>query len=228
MAAQPADRGADDGLRVQLVGVDDAGPVVELAPPAGVQGRRLADLGDRQRRGVGAGDAAQRAEEVRAKRGRVRRVGVGRERAGRRAALDPRHDEERPLQLRALVLEDQRLRRGDAAAMERLQRQELAAPVGLDQAAGRIAPQDQRPPRAADLGVEAVGLAARPAGDARQRLDDDRLAPGAGQVGGQARRDRRAQGAKSSIWVKPEGACGPMASCSSTPRPTSGRPPSWL
>ena len=48
LRAEPADRGAHDRLRMQLVVVDHAGPVVELAPPAVVQRRRLDDFGERQ------------------------------------------------------------------------------------------------------------------------------------------------------------------------------------
>ena len=185
VATQTADGRADDRLRMLFVGVDDTRPIVQLTAPARRGLGRGPDLHKRQTRQRLGGDLAQDREELLANGLAIFAVGIGAERAGGRAAIDPPHDEERTIQLRAVFLQSDHLRRRDTLANERAYGQELQPPVGVDQAAGRIAPQDVAVALPADHGVIAIGLAARPAGNPRQSLHRDGRAGGAGQISGQ-------------------------------------------
>ena len=144
-------------------------------------------------------------------------IGRDGERALRLAAVDAAHDEERPLEFGALLFQRHRLGHRQAAAEERAEGEELQLALGVDQAADRVAAQDQAAGPAVDLDVEPVGLAAGPARDPGDGRDPRGRFPDAGQIGFEL----VLQGhlAMSIMPVKPDGPCGPMTSCSSTPRP---------
>ena len=185
VAAQTTDGGAHDGLGMLLVGVDHSGPIVQLAAPTGLRRGSLGDIQDRKTFDGFAGDLAHRGEELPAHRFGVRAERVRVERAAGHATQHLAHDEERPFQFGAVDLQRQRLGRRDALAGEGADGEELHSPVGLDQAARRIAAQDQRRPRALGHGLEAIGLPARATGNARQPLHEGRLAAGPGEIGGE-------------------------------------------
>ena len=172
---------------------------------------------------IAASDAAGNGKQVAADGRSVFAVGFESHHRRHLAAVDPAHDEERPLQRAALGFQRQRLRhRHDA--VERPVGQKFGPPVGVDQAADGIAAQDHAFDLAADLRIEAIGLAAGAAGNPGEIAHRDFLAPLPAEISLQllverVAGSRRVHDAKSSVDLNPEGACGPSASCSSTPRP---------
>ena len=176
MPAQPTNAGAGDRLRLELVGVDHALPVVELAPPAGVRRRHLTALGGRQaldRRARDVGEnlvhAPRQSIAMRCKAGLEQRLELG------FAAVDAFHDEERALEPCRVGLEKQRPRHRHRRVGEGAVEVELDAAVGVDQAGLRVAPDDEAlfALLAAALEpaqVDRPGLARGAAGNAKERV----------------------------------------------------------
>ena len=214
--AQPADRGADDRLRREGIGIDHLFPIIERDAPALIGGGRVEMRGERRGVGVMRSEPAERSEELLAQRpGMIAEPGAI-ERADHHAVVDPLHQEEWAAKLRAARLQRDRTRhRHDPRRA--LIGAKFGFALGIDQPRRRLATQDQPPPLAVDEGVEAIGFAARPAGDARQIADHHRRFPQPGEIGFDRRTDL-AHAGSSAAW-KPDGACGPTTSCSSTPRP---------
>ena len=137
-------------------------------------------------------------------------VRIGHECARGRATVDPVHDEERPLQRSGCHFQHHGFgHRHDV--VKRLVRLELDPPVGIDQAADRIAAQDEATSCALRFGIETVGLATGAAGNALQVLDANVGAPESRQITRQSQVKTvvghgRTHGAKSSVDWNPDGA----------------------
>ena len=232
IAAQAAHRCAGDRLRVAFIAFDHRLPGVERLTPAIGKIRRSKTLSDRQRIRIAARDPSENGKQLLADRRGMVAVRLGHHHRGDLAAVDAAHDEEGPFEQIAPGLEHQRLGHRHAS-VKRLVGQEFDLPVRVDQAAGRIAPQDQAARRAACLGIEAIGFAAGATRDAREIAHLHVPAPGLREIPLQLQRKRhagagRCHGAKSCADLNPDGACGPATSCSSTPRPRCTRPSSSL
>ena len=115
---EAANGGPYDRLRVDLVGLDHAGPVVQFAPPALGRIRPRRGLVDRQAFDRLTRDPAHGGEELRSDRRGVLSIGIDGERAGWRAPVDAPHDEEGAVEFGALDFEDERFRRRDALVRE--------------------------------------------------------------------------------------------------------------
>ena len=92
---------------------------------------------------IGAGDAAEMVQNWLPDLVAMRTVGIGREDRAGLAVLDFGHDEERPLQRRAIEFQRDRFRHRQAERVERLIGAIFGRALGLDQARRRIAAQDQ-------------------------------------------------------------------------------------
>ena len=193
VAAQPADRRAHDRLGLELVLVDHALPVVELVAPARVEGPLLQHLGQAEGLGVGAVDLAEDRPLALADPLEVRGVGRREERLGARlAAAHLLHHEEGTLEPARVLLEPERGGHGHRSAVEGGIGRELDGALGLDQAARRIAAQDQPVllfARAAPAAQhQPIGLPRGAAVDAHEPFDAHvaGLGPAVGGVGGEA------------------------------------------
>jgi hypothetical protein len=155
---------------MQLVGVDHAFPVVELALPARVERRRRHSLRQAVGARVGRGNVAEDTPELFADPAGLRAIGILGEWRGGLAAGDLLHDEERALEPSWVHFEPERFGHRHGRAVESAVREKLEVPLGLDQAVDRVPSQNQAPrARCAVLGPardEAVGFAGCTAVDA--------------------------------------------------------------
>jgi hypothetical protein len=176
MAARPIGWG-------ELVLVEHALPVVELALPARSGRDVLHVLEEPQRLRVRARDRAEDRPLLLADPGQVLRIGGQKQRLrARLAARHLLHHEERPLEPARVLLEPERLGDGHLAPGERPVGLVLDGPLGLDQAAGGVATQDQAPLSCLSrrIGDDAhpIGLARGAAVDALDLVHPD--SPGVG------------------------------------------------
>jgi hypothetical protein len=115
--------------------------------------------------GIGDRDLSQNGEKLFADFLAMRAIRIGRENRGDGAVLHFLHHKKRPLQCSTIQLQRHRFRNGKAEFVKRFISAELGGAFGFDQAGRRIAPEDQRAVAARILCAEAIGFAARAAGN---------------------------------------------------------------
>ena len=172
IAAQPADRGAHDRLRLALVASITACHSSQRRAPAIFRRwapskiAQAAAPPDRAARcGRGSRRIARRSRAMRA-------IGIEVHHRRHQAAVDPAHDEERPLQRAAFGVQRERLGHRHRCR-GRIIGAEFDVPLGLDQAAGGSRRRISRAFSPSIVGVEAIGLAAGAAGNAREIVHCD-------------------------------------------------------
>src|SRR5581483_7839604 len=110
VAAQPPHRRAYDGLRMTLVTQDDRFPLVQRTAPAGGWIRPPKALRQRQSAGFRPRNATKDREQLLTDLISVLAIRRRRKRRRRRTTIDARHDEKRPLQRSALLIQYHGLR----------------------------------------------------------------------------------------------------------------------
>ena len=143
------------------------------------------------------------------------------------AVLDFVHDEEGPLQRLAAFFQRHRFGHRQAQPMQRLDRRGIRwrGSVSIRLAGGsrrRISARSTVAAALREARAEPIGLPACAAGNARKPGHLNGLAHPArlAKIARQPCLQLLVHGAVSSNSLKPEGACGPMMSCSSTPVPS--------
>src|SRR6185437_14739499 len=224
-----AQRGARYGLRLAFVFVDDFLPAVHLMQPAFCGIAFAFEIAKAHLVDIGARDAAEIGEELPADLFPQRAIRIGREDGADLAILDLLHHEEGAIEDFASLFQRDGLRHGKAEGMERAIGAKFRGTVGFDQAGRLVAAQDEAAfdfgAVAIVAGTEAIGFAACTPRDAREtRNFQIGNAHHIGEIGFQPFAQIVAHGAGSRMSLKPDGACGPMTSCSRTPAPTRSLP----